>query len=82
MAYSTWQHFGKNPPHAGRACDHPTVEALGIEPAAIEHRSAFVRITVPTTLTVERVFQSLTRAGVGIAKGGDGTEVLWPKFRF
>jgi hypothetical protein len=31
---------------------------------------------------VERVFQSLTRAGVGIAKGGDGTEVLWPKFRF
>jgi 2-dehydropantoate 2-reductase len=59
-----------------------TVEAQRIETTTIEHRSPFVRITVPTTLSSNHVFQSLARAGVEIVAGGEGLEVLWRKFRF
>lgn len=59
-----------------------TVEAERIGRATIEHRSPFVRLTVPSSHLQVEVARTLARAGVDVVSGGTEVEVLWRKYRF
>jgi 2-dehydropantoate 2-reductase len=59
-----------------------TVEAVRATPTHIEHRSPFIRLTVPDSALGNTTVLRLAHAGVDVVAGGTETEVLWRKFRF
>jgi 2-dehydropantoate 2-reductase len=59
-----------------------TVEVLRPEPGVIEHRSPFLRLSVPDTVREWPMLSALTTAGAEVQVGGSEREVVWRKFRF
>ncbi len=58
------------------------VEALRAADGTIEHKSPFVRVTVPSRARTFAAVDALADTPVALTVGGTDTEVLWRKFRF
>jgi 2-dehydropantoate 2-reductase len=69
-------------PHADIVPATITVEALRLAATSIEHKSPFVRVTVPDAYRASQAMTSLISAGVDVVSGGTETEVMWRKYRF
>jgi 2-dehydropantoate 2-reductase len=69
-------------PNADIVAASITVEALRLSATTIQHKSPFVRVTVPDAYKNSQAMKSLITAGVDVVPGGTETEVLWRKYRF
>jgi 2-dehydropantoate 2-reductase len=58
------------------------VESTRLSPTVIDHRSPFLRLTVPATAESTGVVTAWNRAGLDVTVGGTEAEVLWSKLRF
>jgi len=58
------------------------VESTRLSPTVIEHRSPFVRLTVPAAAADSGIVTAWTAAGLQVTVGGTEQEVLWAKLRF
>jgi 2-dehydropantoate 2-reductase len=58
------------------------VETTRLAPTVIEHRSPFLRLTVPAAAAESEVTTAWRLAGLSVTVGGTETEVLWSKLRF
>ena len=58
------------------------VESTRLSPTVIEHRSPFLRLTVPGHAADSGITAAWRKAGLDVTVGGTDQEVLWAKFRF
>jgi 2-dehydropantoate 2-reductase len=58
------------------------VESTRLSPTVIDHRSPFLRLTVPAHATDSGIATAWRAAGLDVTTGGSDEEVLWAKFRF
>lgn len=58
------------------------VESTRLSPTVIEHRSPFLRLTVPAAAAGSGIVSSWRLAGLDVTVGGTEQEVLWAKLRF
>ncbi|TFC53382.1 MULTISPECIES: ketopantoate reductase family protein [unclassified Cryobacterium] len=58
------------------------VESTRLSPTVIEHRSPFLRLTVPATAADSGITAAWRKAGLDVTVAGTDQEVLWAKFRF
>ncbi|WP_104162699.1 ketopantoate reductase family protein [Cryobacterium sp. N22] len=58
------------------------VESTRLSPTVIEHRSPFLRLTVPGHAAESGITAAWRKAGLDVTVGGTDQEVLWAKFRF
>ncbi|MCU1446811.1 ketopantoate reductase family protein [Cryobacterium sp.] len=58
------------------------VEATRLSPTVIEHRSPFLRLTVPGHAADSAVAAAWRSAGLDVTVGGSDEDVLWAKLRF
>ena len=58
------------------------VESTRLSPTLIEHRSPFLRLTVPGHAAESSIVAAWRAAGLDVTVGGTDHEVLWTKLRF
>ena len=58
------------------------VESTRLGPTVIDHRSPFLRLTVPATAQDTGIVAAWNHAGLDVTVGGTEAEVLWSKLRF
>jgi 2-dehydropantoate 2-reductase len=58
------------------------VEAIRLSPTVIDHRSPFLRLTVPGHAAESTSATAWRAAGLDVTMGGSDVEVLWAKLRF
>ena len=58
------------------------VETTRLGPAVIEHRSPFLRLTVPADAADSAIVAAWRSAGLTVVSAGSEAEVLWSKLRF
>lgn len=58
------------------------VESARLSPTVIEHRSPFLRLTVPGHAADSGITAAWRQAGLDVTVGGTDQEVLWAKLRF
>ncbi|POH61576.1 ketopantoate reductase family protein [Cryobacterium zongtaii] len=58
------------------------VESTRLSPTVIEHRSPFLRLTVPASAADSGITAAWRKAGLDVTVAGTDQEVLWAKFRF
>ncbi|TFC01818.1 2-dehydropantoate 2-reductase [Cryobacterium adonitolivorans] len=58
------------------------VESTRLSPTVIEHRSPFLRLTVPAHAAESGITAAWRTAGLDVTMGGTDQEVLWAKLRF
>lgn len=58
------------------------VESTRLAPTVIDHRSPFLRLTIPARAAESRVASAWQQAGLDVTAGGTDEEVLWTKMRF
>jgi len=58
------------------------VESTRLSPTVIDHRSPFLRLTVPAHAADSLIATAWRAAGLDVAVGGTDQDVLWAKFRF
>jgi len=58
------------------------VESTRLSPTVIEHRSPFLRLTVPGHAAESGITAAWRHAGLDVTVGGTDQEVLWAKLRF
>ena len=58
------------------------VESTRLSPTVIEHRSPFLRLTVPAHAAESGITAAWRAAGLNVTVGGTDQEVLWAKLRF
>lgn len=58
------------------------VESTRLSPTVIEHRSPFLRLTVPAHAADSGIASAWRQAGLDVTMGGTDQEVLWAKLRF
>ena len=58
------------------------VESTRLSPTVIEHRSPFLRLTVPAHAADTGITAAWRLAGLDVTVGGTDQEVLWAKLRF
>ncbi|TFD91715.1 2-dehydropantoate 2-reductase [Cryobacterium lactosi] len=58
------------------------VESTRVGPTVIDHRSPFLRLTVPAAAESTGIVTAWTSAGLEVTVGGTEAEVLWSKLRF
>lgn len=58
------------------------VESTRLAPTVIDHRSPFLRLTVPAHAAGSAIATAWRTAGLDVTVGGTDAEVLWAKLRF
>jgi len=58
------------------------VESTRLSPTVIDHRSPFLRLTVPGHAADSGITAAWRKAGLDVTVGGTDQDVLWAKFRF